>query len=182
LIQSEFGVNYGAGKIIFIEHMNDMFAEAVPGGMIFSILNHCKAYPDNEYIFQTKNPGRARSLIDSFPPHFMIGTTIETNRVVPGLSMAPPPMKRFLDMLSLRERTSAKIFITVEPILDFDPDGLALMLMNLKPEFVNIGADSKGCGLEEPLWEKVERFIYMLTVAGVPIKKKTNLERLMKEK
>ena len=38
--ESELDINYGKGKLIFIEHMNDLFADAVDGGIIDAILCH----------------------------------------------------------------------------------------------------------------------------------------------
>ena len=61
LKESELKENYykkGKNKVIFIEHMTDLFAEGVPDGHIEKILAHCRAYPENKYVFQTKNPKR----------------------------------------------------------------------------------------------------------------------------
>ena len=60
LIEEELAVDYGAGKTIFIEHMNDLFAEAVTDEMIGRIICHCNGYPENKYVFQIKNPNCKR--------------------------------------------------------------------------------------------------------------------------
>jgi hypothetical protein len=62
--------------------------------------------------------------------------------------------------------------------MDFDVDILSEWMIDLKPSFVNIGADSKHCGLPEPSPEKIRALITALQKAKVPIKKKINLKRL----
>ena len=54
------------------------------------------------------------------------------------------------------------------------------MIIAANPSFVNIGADRKGCGLKEPSKEELLEFIARLQDAGVTIKKKTNLERILR--
>jgi len=184
LIREELGVNYGAGRIIFIEHMNDMFAEGVKEEWIRDIFAHCNQYKENTYIFQTKNPGRAHQFRDYFPKKFLIGTTIETNRDVKE-SKAPCPEERFLGIRKFLEfdsyRDNTEIFITIEPIMDFDVDVLFDWITKVYPSFVNIGADSKNTGLAEPSPDKVRNLISLLNSRGIAIRKKMNLHRLWRE-
>lgn len=56
LIEKEFSMKYGGGKTIFIEHCNDLFAEDVSRDFILAVIFHCKNWPSNAYVFQTKNP------------------------------------------------------------------------------------------------------------------------------
>jgi DNA repair photolyase len=184
LIREELGVNYGTGRTIFIEHMNDMFAEGIKEEWIRDIFGHCNQYKNNIYVFQTKNPNRAYKFIDYFPERFLIGTTIETNRDVKE-TKAPRPIERFLGIRKFLELDSykdkANIFITIEPIMDFDVDILFFWILELRPSFVNIGADSKNTGLIEPPPNKIERLIKLLKEKNITIKKKTNLQRLWRE-
>lgn len=177
LIENELNIDYGIGKIIFIEHMNDMFAKKVPDKWIRQILHHCNRYITNDYVLQTKNPERAYSFIDIFPKKFMIGTTIESNRIYKD-SFAPEPFKRYEGIKKFRFATM-KSFITIEPIMDFDLDILLAWIIDLRPFFVNIGADSKNCDLPEPSPEKVSQLIDLLLKNGITIKKKNNLNRLL---
>jgi DNA repair photolyase len=48
LLIDELKENYGQRRRIFVEHMNDMFAAAVPAGWIALILAHCRRYVENE--------------------------------------------------------------------------------------------------------------------------------------
>lgn len=58
LIEKELTVKYGSGKTLFVEHCNDLLATDVPDEFIRKILNHCWDWPDNIYVWQTKNPER----------------------------------------------------------------------------------------------------------------------------
>lgn len=175
LIKDELKINYGINKIIFIEHMNDMFAVGVKEEWIKEILAHCNRYPYNQYVFQTKNPIRALLFKQQFPKSSLIGTTIETNRETNTISKAPLPMQRYLGI-----KQFSNTFVTIEPIMDFDTDILSSWIIEIKPQFVNIGADSKNTGLIEPTLEKIKKLIEILQNNKITIKKKINLHRLIK--
>lgn len=176
LVEKEFAVNYGEGKTIFVENCNDLFAGKVPMNMILKVLEHCRKWPRNAYIFQTKNPFRYGELMQhDFPPDAIIGCTIESNRdsaigYAPRQSYRGASMSHVLPMM--------KRFITIEPILDFDVESFAEIVKRIRPEFVNIGADSKNHGLPEPSIEKVMDLIGLITAAGIEVREKRNLERL----
>lgn len=174
LIEKEFEVKYGAGKTIFMENCNDLFAEEVARQFIARITLHCLDWPENDYVWQTKNPARYLTTRSLLPPNSIRGCTIETNRRDSAISNAPAPVERFLAMEALEGRK----FITVEPILDFDLDIFAKQIVMAKPDFVNIGADSKGHGLPEPPLWKVEALIENLQARGIEVREKHNLERL----
>jgi len=176
LLKPEFDEKYGSGKIIFIEHCNDLFASDVPDYFIERILKHTKQYPNNQYIFQTKNSIRYKNFLNSFPLNFMLGCTIETNKDITEISNAPNPFDRYLAMRDLPFKI--KKFITCEPILDFDLDILSTWILDIKPVFVNIGADSKNHNLQEPTIEKVMELGKILSEAGIEVKEKRNLDRL----
>ena len=175
LIEDEFKVNYGSGKSIFIENCNDMFAEAVPDAFIKRILAHCNTWPDNTYVFQTKNPARFTRWLDAFPEKIILGTTIETNRDAGG--NAPPTSRRASAMAILPK--SIQRFLTLEPIMDFDVLELAKMVIEVSPTFLNIGADSKNHGLVEPTKEKILALVEALKGAGIEVRKKHNLNRIL---
>jgi hypothetical protein len=106
----------------------------------------------------------------------MLGCTIETNRDMSKISEAPNPYLRYMSMKELSSKF--KKFITCEPILDFDVDILSKWIIDIKPVFVNIGADSKSHNLEEPTIEKVMELGKTLIDAGIEVKEKRNLNRL----
>jgi DNA repair photolyase len=172
LIEKEFSVNYGSGKVIFIENCNDLFAKEVPMEFIDRILSHCFQYPFNTYVFQTKNPARYSHCL--LPVNGIYGTTIETNRDIPGISKAPRPKERMEAMVKLKARK----FVTIEPILQFDTHILVDWIAKINPEFVNIGADSKEHGLPEPTMGKIWTLIDRLKIFGIEVREKHNLQRL----
>lgn len=48
----------GDCRTIFVGSSTDMWAKAVPDEWIDAVLHHCCRYPDNVYVFQSKNPDR----------------------------------------------------------------------------------------------------------------------------
>lgn len=175
LIEKELSVPYGTGKTIFIEPCNDLFAEDVDGEHIHRIIHHCGQWPDNRYVFQSKNPSRMVEFSPYLPKNSLLGCTIETNRPLVGITEAPDPESRFRAMCELEIRPS---FITVEPIMDFDVDVLASWIDQIRPEFLNLGADSKNHNLPEPTVEKIMKFTEKLKEYGIELREKHNLRRL----
>jgi DNA repair photolyase len=185
LIESEFAVNYGTGKTIFVEHCNDLFAWDVPTHLVMRVLDHCSGWPDNTYVFQTKNPARFPEFENVFPGKTLLGVTIETNRDTSAISRAPLPEDRLISIASHDRLYSPsdggeRLFLTIEPALDFDVDVMVRWIGSVTPLFVNIGADSKQHGLPEPSAEKIRALIAGITGLGIEIREKHNLGRLMK--
>jgi DNA repair photolyase len=174
LIESELLVSYGTGKVIFEENCNDMMAADVPQAFINKIVMHCLKWPDNTYVFQSKNPERFLTMSSLFPENSILGATIETNRPYYDISKAPYPSERMAAMAKLPGRK----FITIEPVLDFDVDILAAWIDKIRPEFLNLGADSKGHNLPEPSIEKIIAFTEKLKEYGIELREKHNLQRL----
>lgn len=167
---------YGTDKTIFIEHQNDLFAKDVPNDFIRQIIAHCLRYPNNTYMFQTKNPQKIFKWMLFLPQNCIIGTTIETNREEYKTSEAIPVSMRHFHMCQIP--SNFKRFVTIEPVLDFDVDILASWIANIKPDFVNLGADSKGHDLPEPTVEKIMQFVEKLKSYGIELREKHNLQRL----
>lgn len=176
LDQSALETKLGAGRTIFVEHLNDLFADLVDPGIILQVLAVCRMYPGNTYVFQTKNPKHYRDFLGALPANHILGTTIETNRDY-SESIAPRPVHRAEAMRMLPR--NATVFVTIEPILDFDLDPFVSLLQSIHPNWVNIGADSKGRGLSEPSPERVKILIARLQSAGIEVRQKSNLTRLV---
>jgi hypothetical protein len=177
LIEAETKTRLGSGNVIFKEHMNDLFAANVPAEMVQMVLVHCQKWPDNTYVFQSKNPGRFQYF--NFPDSKLIfGTTIETNRDIPkSISVAPQPHER---MLAMSEKNIKRLdkFVTIEPVMDFDVDILAGWIAKINPKFLNLGADSKNNHLPEPTVEKIIALVNKLKTYGIELREKHNLARL----
>jgi hypothetical protein len=192
LIEEEFKVNYGSGSTIFIEHMNDLWAKEVPGEIIKRVLAHCCTWPDNTYVFQTKNPMRYGTfyfpdapILNSllFPPNCILGITIETNRTIEGISEAPTPEQRYRDFMDVCHLFGNRIkkFLTIEPVLAFDLGVFTRWIADIKPDFLNLGADSKSHGLPEPTVKDIMALVDRLHENGADLREKHNLKRLKQE-
>jgi DNA repair photolyase len=176
-IEAEFSVKFGEGKVIFVENCGDLFAEQVPSDVIRRVLAHCQQWHGNTYVFQTKNPIRYMDFLEDFPEDMILGTTIETNRELDGISKAPSQESRKNAMFILPLKFQR--FITVEPILAFDLAILASWLIEVAPNFVNIGADSKNHGLPEPTKSEALALVATLKEADIEVREKHNLDRLI---
>jgi len=179
LEEKELRVNYGSGKTIFLEHCSDLFGPMIYDEWVTRIVAHTNLWPRNTYIIQTKNPERMVWALrqNKMLPTKILGTTIETNRETPG--HAPQAKYRASWISEAMKLCPAQRFVTVEPIMDFDLDEFAQMLINIHPDFINLGADSKGCGLPEPGRAKLLTLIDKLRSAGIEVRQKDNLGRLL---
>lgn len=177
LIEKETKTRLGSGRVIFKEHMNDLFASSVSDDIVRMVLVHCQQWPENTYVFQSKNPARFQFF--NFPNSPLIfGTTIETNREIPrSISVAPRPFDRMIAMAADNMKSVDK-FVTIEPVMDFDVDILASWIDRIRPRFLNLGADSKNHGLPEPTVEKIMKLVQKLSEYGIELREKHNLSRL----
>lgn len=170
----------GKGNTWFIVGQNDLFADEVPYEIIKSIIGKCTEYPNNNYFFQSKNPSRMYYCRDILAPlRPVLCTTIETNRIYPefmGKTVSPYYRAQYMRKLSYSFVTA----LTIEPIMDFDIDELLALIQTAKPDYINIGADSKKNGLPEPSKDKILDLMESINlVTGIEIRKKTNLKRLL---
>ena len=175
---SELKASLGEGNFIFVGSSNDVFSATVPADWIKRILEVCRAFPENRYLFQSKNPKRFSGLINEFPEASIFGTTIETNRNFGEylVSKAPPPYERAHEMDFL-SKYGYKVMITIEPLMDFDLEVLVGWMNNIQPEWINIGADSKGHHLPEPNDAKITQLVLKLH-QNHKIILKSNLRRI----
>lgn len=186
LDEKQLAVRYGKDKIIFVDNCNDLWANGVPWPWVDSVIEHCRRFPENDYVFQSKNPERMCGSLENFPFRSTLGTTVESDiywkemyNDDPEL-MPPSPLER-LDALKFIGEQGFKTFVTIEPIMRMkDPADFARCIAESKPDFVNIGADSKGKGLPEPDANQVRRLIDELKGYGIEIRNKKNLERILK--
>ncbi len=174
LAEGELDADLGAGKTIFVGSATDIFGEWVPESAIKSILNYCRKFPNN-YLFQSKNPGRFAEFLELLPKNSIIGTTLETNRKY-NISQAPQPPQRYQDFRSIEY---PRKMVSIEPILDFDLEEFLMWIEEINPEFVSIGADSKNYDLQEPDSNKIEELIKGIE-SNTEIRVKKNLRRVAK--
>lgn len=175
--EKEMKTNLGNSNFIFVGSSCDMFAKEVPEEWILKVLEHCSKF-DNKYLFQSKNPYRFIELCGYLPEKIVLGTTIESDIIHLCMGNTPSPFERALMMRCLKEK-GYETMITIEPILRFNHDTFVKQIKMANPSWINIGADSKNHNLPEPSKEKVLLLIENLSKI-TEIKKKSNLERLLK--
>lgn len=170
-----FKDNLGSGNYIFVGSSNDMWAADIPAGWINQTLCHCAKFPENKYLFQTKNPQRFRSLArGQIGAEVLLACTIESNRDY-NISKAPTIYAR---AAAFGWIGSPKM-VSIEPVLDFDVGLFVQMLHNIDPNKISIGADSKGHGLPEPNKTKLKALIVECKKFA-EVLEKPNLARLLK--
>jgi len=158
----------------------------------YGVLDYCSKWGDRTFLIQSKNPGYFLQFAHRITPNIIIGTTIETNRLITDISygtttcfydrgdrdhgfdyisQAPSSKLRYEAMILYNGRKA----VTIEPILDFDTAVMSSWIINkIKPELVWIGYDSlhKRNRLPEPLLAKTQEFIKRLDDAGVSVHQK----------
>jgi len=175
-VEKEMNTKLGHNNFIFVGSSTDAWAEAVPTEWTSRALKHCRdndVY--NKYLFQSKNPARFNKWLGFFPDDTVLGTTIETNRDYK-VSQAPLPEARMLAMIDL----PLPKMISIEPIMNFDMEVMIRWISDIKPEFVSVGADSKGHKLPEPDPLKIAMLVKALKEITT-VKVKDNLKRLLEQ-
>ena len=151
----ELRTDLGTGNTIFVGSSCDMWAETIPKGFINAILDRCREYPKNGYLFQTKNPARFNEFLDYLPYRTILGVTIESNRCSNVCRGGPCENARYQVMKSLARPK----MVSIEPVMDFDLDVFLKMLLEINPEFVSIGANTSNVQLPEPEPVKLKALI-----------------------
>jgi hypothetical protein len=175
--------NLGRNRTIFVGSSTDMWAEAVPDEWILRVLERCNSH-HNTYIFQSKNPARfwrlgVCAMVRKFPPHTILGTTLETNRsYYDGTEYyGPQPWERAAALANQALRKFRKM-VSIEPVMAFDLPVFLRWLQAIGPQFVSIGADSKGHNLPEPTMGELDMLVVALR-KFTEVKLKKNLGRLL---
>lgn len=176
--EEEFKKRFKEFEIVFVSDMGDLFGEFIPDTWIKKVINHIRKFPKTYFLFLTKNPARYLDFIDIFPSNAILGATIETNLDVLyekyHTSKAPKPTQRIQAMLKLsKKKEDLKLFISVEPILDFDSDSFVKKLVEIFPVMMYVGYDNYNNKLPEPPLKKTLEFISKLSDAGILVVKKT---------
>ena len=155
LIKDALKKRFKAGNFVFLCDMLDLFAFNIPRDIILKVLEIARNNPDSKFLLETKNPQRYFDFLflDEFPSNVVLGATIESNLDYPKISKASLQSKRISWMIKLAGETELPLFISIEPILNFD-----WMFINeiryIKPWAVAIGYDNYANHLPEPALSK----------------------------
>jgi protein gp37 len=160
---------------VFVCDMLDLFGTWVPNEYIIRVLDFCRKNSQVSFLLQTKNPDAYFHFYDNIPPNCYLGCTIESNRDYPELSGARPQTRRLEQMSKLSHTLAGEkhIFISIEPILDFDYEPFVSQLLKMRPWAVAIGYDNYDNKLPEPSLAKTMQLIDRLEKAGITVYRKT---------
>jgi DNA repair photolyase len=167
---------------VFVSDMGDLFGMWVPHYWIMDVINRISTM-SADFLFLTKNPKRYLDFLSVIPDNCILGATIESNMNYAALSKAPPQSNRLFWMTKLAEimelrrknaKTWNRLFICIEPILDFNSDEFSNVIVNwIKPWAVAVGYDNYGNRLPEPSLAKTMQLIEQLEKAGITVYRKT---------
>ncbi len=142
-------------QYVFVSDMGDLFGDWVSKDWILKVLKAIKNSPSSYFLFLTKNPKRYIEFIDVFPENLFLGATIETNRDYK-VSQAPPVYKRYKAMVNLPYHRK---LISIEPIMDFDPEIFVGWLKQISPAMVHVGYANYNHHMPEPSLDKTTALI-----------------------
>lgn len=145
-------------QFVFVSDMGDLFGDWVPKEWILRVIEATRQSPSSDFLFLTKNPSRYKEFVHQCRENIVLGATTETNRSY-DFSKAPPVTERAGAMTEL---TYKRKFVSIEPIMDFDPDAFVRMIENIAPEQVSVGYDNWNNRLPEPPLSKTLQFIERL--------------------
>ncbi|MCK4418141.1 MAG: DUF5131 family protein [Candidatus Latescibacteria bacterium] len=172
LVESELKRTFKPGQFIFVAYMGDIaWAERLE---VAQILTHISKFPKTDFLIQSKDPSTFAQWELYFPPNVVLGTTIETNRDYK-LTKAPYPRARYQNFPPLYYQ---RLFLSIEPIMDFDLDILTRWVAVIKPEIIEVGADNYHNHLPEPSGEKLHALLNNLRNICPKVIEKDGLNRL----
>jgi hypothetical protein len=137
------------------------------------IIDITDCHPDRTYYWQSKNPCFFSKIIPFLSENSILLTTLETNRDTGYslISKAPVPSKRAADFLNLQ--WDRKI-VTIEPVMDFDLDEFSRLIIDICPEQVWIGYNSRrNPVLPEPSSDNFQALVMNLLYEGIWVKIKS---------
>ena len=141
--------------------------------IIARIVEHNVRCPRKTYYFQSKQPAYFEQFLGVFPKNVVLVTTLETNRDAgyDKISKAPRPSVRYSQFLAL---DYPRKVVTIEPVMDFDLDMFSRWIIDIRPEYVWLGFNSKPkqVVLPEPTDEQLLALSRALKEAGIPVKGK----------
>jgi len=159
-IEKEFYVRYKEDDFTFVCDMIDIGKLSIP--LLVQLFNWLKDRP-GKILTVTKNPKIYATLYNmgiEIPDNIYLGATIESDKNYPSISKAPSQFDRLYWMQVISQlEIGDRLFISIEPVMDFDLKGFENILYTIKPWAVAIGYDNYNNGLPEPELSKVKNLI-----------------------
>lgn len=176
---------------LFVTAMGDMWCRDVPYDWIREVMQCINRTTDfynrvGTFMFLTKNPVRYLEWFVAseqlYNDKYLLGVTIETNRDTPITchANAPNPFQRFRNMVMLKHEIGPRMFVSIEPVQDFDHDILPKWIGMIGPERVYIGYDNyRRFKIETtPSVDKVEALIKAIEGMQIPVFRKTMVPKV----
>lgn len=183
MVERELREDWGDGKFLFIGSSIDMFSDAIPSAWIGAVLKKCTEHKCR-FLYQSKNPRRFMEFLDEAPPNVVFATTIESDQDHPeayesgNINNGQPEISARVNGIMQVRQAGHPITITIEPIMAFDLSALLMIIGDLQPEWVSIGADSQGHNLPEPTKDETLALIRELK-RNHKVMLKQNLNRII---
>ncbi len=142
------------------------------------------------WFFETEVPSRYAKFLPEIPRNAILSTTIETNRtyrLYEGPVQPDPVEKRLEAMQDVIGRGWQNVHISIEPIVDFDPDTMQnwmgdihgrVRLMEGKQLMVSMGYDNYSTGLPVQKLAKTEVLIKTMENSGIFVERKVLREKM----
>jgi hypothetical protein len=158
IVEKAFSDDLGAGRFIWICSTNEI--GLLPPGALIRAADYAGMF-DNWNQWVTKHPEGVLEELDKglvFPEKSLLGLSLETNRIIPGIYGGPirSPARRVEAFLEMKERTGLECIVVIDPVMDFDMEPFVKYIGRLKPRMVYFGKDTRGSGLPEPSDSKIE--------------------------
>lgn len=166
------------GQRVFVCAMGDLFGKWVSNDIIQKVIDVTAKWPETEFLFVTKHPGRYFGF--HFSRNTILGTTIESDLDYPETySREHPPEPVWQRILAMQRLEHPRKFVSIEPVMEFESAlGFAHGIALIAPELVEIGADNYKSSLPEPSSEKVGNLLSWLRSYGLNVLEKEGLKRL----
>ncbi len=140
---------------------------------IINAVKQHKPIKEKTFYFQSKRPAYFEQFLPLFPENVILLTTLETNRDAgyKAVSKAPPPTIRYKQFKALKYPRKV---VTIEPVMDFDEDVFPQWIVDLEPEYVWLGLNSRPSSVQlpEPSPQKLGKLVKVLLGAGIKIRGK----------
>jgi len=166
-------------KPMFFCDCIDWLHKDMPNAIIARMLGWFNEYPNIEFLSLTKNPMGYHKIMPLIPDNLILGITIESNKDYPKISNAPVQSERIDISILLRDSLNIngkknKIFISIEPIKNFDLIPFLSSIFKIAPTFgVAIGYDNHHNKLCEPSLRKTMALRNNLKIRGITVYDKT---------
>lgn len=156
------------GRNIFVCSMADLFGDWVPDSWIEEVFSTCKAVPQHNYLFLTKNPKRYAQL-----GYSEIGLPIYENMWY-GSTITSPHMDIYWEK-------GVNTFLSIEPILE-SFGKMGNVLKDSPPKWVIIGAET-GHRKDKviPKREWIESIVEQCRKEAIPVFMKSSLDAIWGE-